>query len=313
MNTANMLLSVIVPVYNVEKYLGQCVESILGQTYPHLEVILVDDGSTDGSGKLCDAYAAQDPRVKVVHQLNKGLSGARNSGLPLATGEYIVYVDSDDWLEADALEQCVRSLVEHSQPDILMYGYYRATSRDKQACVLSTSPTSPQEAVMGIVDTVRFIPSVWSRIFKRSLVEDLVFMEGRVYEDVPYSLHAHLLAKSFVYLPLPLYNYRANEQSISFTMKENIIDLFLNLQDLLYRIKDSHPEWVPLVNATRIRWLQAHYDEICERNLRPERFAPIFADMRKFPFSYANRKNYWARWFFIRFPQLYTHIKHFRH
>lgn len=313
MNTADMLLSVIVPVYNVEKYLGQCVDSILGQTYPHLEVILVDDGSTDGSGKLCDAYAEQDTRVKVVHQQNKGLSGARNSGLSLATGVYIAYVDSDDWLESDALEQCVRSIVASSQPDILMYGYYRATSQDKQACILASPPTSPEEAVMGIVDTVKFIPSVWSRLFKRSLVEDLVFMEGRVYEDVPYSLNAHLLAKSFVYLPLPLYNYRANEQSISFTMKENIIDLFLNLQDLLYRIKDSHPEWVPLVNATRIRWLQAHYDEICERKLRPERFAPIFADMRKFPFSYANRKNYWARWFFIHCPRLYTRIKHCRH
>ena len=98
-------ISVIVPVYNVEGYLARCVDSILGQTYENLEVILVDDGSRDGSGALCDAFARQDHRVKVIHKPNGGLSSARNTGIDAAQGEYLAFVDSDDWLEPDAYAQ----------------------------------------------------------------------------------------------------------------------------------------------------------------------------------------------------------------
>ncbi|MDE6992490.1 MAG: glycosyltransferase, partial [Lachnospiraceae bacterium] len=95
------LISVIVPVYNVEKYLDRCVESLLGQTYRRLEIILVDDGSTDGCGAMCDGYAQRDSRVRVIHKRNGGLSDARNAGLAAASGSYIGYVDSDDWIEPD--------------------------------------------------------------------------------------------------------------------------------------------------------------------------------------------------------------------
>ena len=98
------MLSVIVPVYNVEAYLPRCVDSILAQSYSNLEVILVDDGAKDASGAICDAYAAKDPRVKVIHKENGGLSSARNAGLDIALGEYIAFVDSDDWIEPDAYQ-----------------------------------------------------------------------------------------------------------------------------------------------------------------------------------------------------------------
>jgi len=100
-----MKVSVIIPVYNVEPYLERCVKSVVGQTYQELEIILVDDGSKDGSGKLCDKLADSDSRIKVVHQKNQGLSGARNTGIRQATGEYVVFLDSDDeWLLSDGLE-----------------------------------------------------------------------------------------------------------------------------------------------------------------------------------------------------------------
>ena len=99
------LISVIVPVYNVEQYLDRCVCSILNQTYQNLEIILVDDGATDSSGRMCDEYAKRDERIKVVHKQNGGLSDARNAGLAAATGEYIGYVDSDDWIEPDMYEK----------------------------------------------------------------------------------------------------------------------------------------------------------------------------------------------------------------
>ena len=97
----DILISVIVPVYNVEEYLPRCVDSLLSQTYEKLEIILVDDGTKDASDKICDAYAARDPRVKVIHKENGGLSSARNAGIDIASGEYLAFVDSDDWIEPD--------------------------------------------------------------------------------------------------------------------------------------------------------------------------------------------------------------------
>ena len=98
-------VSVIVPVYNTRQYLGKCVESIIHQTYRHLEILLIDDGATDGSGELCDKYAEKDDRIRVVHQINKGISAARNKGLNLASGEYISLVDSDDYIEENIIKK----------------------------------------------------------------------------------------------------------------------------------------------------------------------------------------------------------------
>ena len=111
------LITVIVPVYNVKDYLQQCVESICGQTYQNLEILLVDDGSTDGSGKICDELAKKDTRIKVIHKPNGGLSDARNAGLDVATGDYIGYVDSDDYIEPDMFEILLTNIEEH-QADI---------------------------------------------------------------------------------------------------------------------------------------------------------------------------------------------------
>lgn len=94
-------VSIIVPIYNIEQYVGKCIDSILGQTYPLFELILVDDGSTDTSGKICDRYAALDSRIKVLHKKNGGLTSARNAGLKVATGDWIMHVDGDDWIEPD--------------------------------------------------------------------------------------------------------------------------------------------------------------------------------------------------------------------
>ena len=109
----NELISIIVPVYNMEKYLARCVDSIIAQTYDKIEIILVDDGSTDNSSSMCDHYARKDERIKVVHKLNGGLSDARNAGFAVATGSYIGYVDSDDWIEPDMYEKMYYACVEN--------------------------------------------------------------------------------------------------------------------------------------------------------------------------------------------------------
>ena len=117
------LISVIVPVYNVEKYLGKCVDSILAQTYENLEIILVEDGTRDGCGAICDAYAAKDPRVRVIHKENGGLSSARNAGMDIARGEYFGFVDSDDWIEPETYETLL-NLAEKYNADLVSGSRY---------------------------------------------------------------------------------------------------------------------------------------------------------------------------------------------
>ncbi len=128
-----MLISVVVPVYNVEKYVGRCISSILGQTYKDFELILVDDGSRDGSGALCDDYAARDARVRVVHKENGGVSSARNLGIAMAKGEYIAFVDSDDWLETDYFEQAAEVLLRE-RPRLLMNNYVKDDGAGTVTC-----------------------------------------------------------------------------------------------------------------------------------------------------------------------------------
>lgn len=312
MHPYNLLISVIVPVYNVESYIRQCLDSIIGQTYPHLEIILIDDGSTDNSGIICDEYSQKDQRIIVIHKDNGGLSSARNAGLGIASGTYIAFVDSDDWLDRETYKVCQECIIANGSPDIIMYGYKQITPNNISSHIWNSNTRGIQDAICGLMNTTDFIPSVWSRLFKKEKFFNLKFYQGRVYEDVSFSLLAHLIANTFIYLPLPLYNYRSNSSSISFTMKENIIDLYLNLEDLLYQIKDSYPQWVPIINATRIRWLQAHYPEIKKKDLKPERFKKIFIDMRRFSFSYTNWKNFISRWSFIHFPELYSAIKRYK-
>ena len=115
-------ISVIVPVYNIEPYIRECLDSIVNQTYSNLEIILVDDGSTDSSGLICDEYAQKNKRITVFHKPNGGLVSARKTGVLLATGEYVTYVDSDDWIETKAYEELAK-IIEHYYPDILAFGF----------------------------------------------------------------------------------------------------------------------------------------------------------------------------------------------
>lgn len=180
----NELVSVIVPVYNVEKYLKKCVNSIINQTYKSLEIILVDDGSPDRSGALCDRLAEKDSRIRVIHKANGGVSTARNAGIEAATGEYICFVDSDDWLPENAIWDMV-SLAEKEKADFVMgsaiqVGVTRAL--EIQLCQ-KESFTKPQcDKLMGYECMLR---SPWAKLFSRKIVQDnhLRFAEGMAYGE----------------------------------------------------------------------------------------------------------------------------------
>lgn len=206
----NDLISVIVPVYNVEPYLERCVNSILRQTYKTLEIILVDDGSTDASPQICDEFARKDERIKVVHKTNGGLSDARNAGLCVASGDYIGYVDSDDWIEDDMYEKMYRSCVEQDA-SLCVCRYFREYANRTEGggsgeCV----PLSREELLriyIGGHEQYVIYNSVWSKLFQRELVEGAVFPKGRNSEDILYTTRAFCKLGRAVYLDECLYHY----------------------------------------------------------------------------------------------------------
>lgn len=221
------MISIIVPLYNTEKYLRQCLDSILCQTFEDIEVILVDDGSMDESPGICDAYALADSRVKVIHKTNGGLVSARKAGLKAAAGEYIGYVDSDDWIEPDMYEKLWMALIGENA-DIAMCGRYEDTS-DSSRKVCHGFPTGrydkqglnekiyPDMIVNGAFFEWGIFPSVWDKLFRRECLERFqMAVDERLTmgEDAVCTYPALLHAESIFILDKCLYHYRQSSTSM---------------------------------------------------------------------------------------------------
>ena len=242
----DILVSVIVPVYNVEEYLARCVDSILSQTYRNLEVILVDDGAKDSSGTICDSYAQRDTRVKVVHKENGGLSSARNAGIDIARGEYLEFVDSDDWLEPDAVESMLHQAVVH-QVELVLGGRWDVSARTGEK-KLGLCP-SHQEIISG-TEMVRRIfrwencdSSACDKLFHKRLFREIRFPHGKVVEDVPVMYKIVLDAGRVALLDKPVYNYFHRSGSISYTTLSEKNFHFSEHTSVIYPyIQDNYPE-----------------------------------------------------------------------
>ncbi len=213
-----MLISVIVPVYKVEKYLPACVESILAQTHKDLEIILVDDGSPDGCGAMCDEYARKDSRVRVIHKENGGLSDARNAGLAVCRGDYIGFVDSDDYIAPDMYET-LAAFAEKEDLDVAMCGVTDLWPDHEEGTpyfspvVLTDTDAIIKEIVLNPHHGTA-VP-VWSRIYRASIFKDLYFEKGRYYEDGYYLLPWIERTKRFGRLCERKYFYVRREGSIT--------------------------------------------------------------------------------------------------
>lgn len=212
------LISVIVPIYKVEQYLSKCVQSLLNQTYPHLEIILVDDGSPDGCGAICDEFARQDRRVRVVHKKNGGLSDARNAGIELAKGAYLAFVDSDDWLEPDAYEAML-ALAEKLRVPMVCAGRFDEDGLTGEQtpglCPEREEVVTGQELVRRILRWEHLDSAAWDKLYARELFSNIRYPVGRVVEDVPTTYRLALLAGRIAMLPKPVYHYVHREQSIT--------------------------------------------------------------------------------------------------
>lgn len=248
-----MRLSIIISVYNVEQYLQNCVQSVLTQTYQDLQVILVDDGSTDSSGILCDQLAQQDSRIQVVHKPNGGLSDARNAGLKVATGDYVAFLDSDDvYLRADGLAQLM-AVAQAEQPDVLLfqavdiYPHRQSARKAYDADYLATHTGT--EVFHQLVRTQSFNMSACFQLIRRDLLEEhqIYFEKGLLSEDVDWSLRLWRYVSKVRAINLPLYGYQHRDGSISTTYTirnlrsyEHIFAKFVRLYD--ERVKDAATE-----------------------------------------------------------------------
>ena len=203
-------ISVIIPVYKVEKYLDQCVESVVGQSYTELEIILVDDGSPDSCPRKCDEWARRDGRIRVIHQENRGLSGARNSGIEAMTGDYLTFVDSDDVLHPEVLERLYRAAVSGGC-DMSVCSLVRFADGETPAAaeeVGEAQTVSAQEVLR--LGTLLNRSEACGKLYRKSVFDDLRFVEGITYEDtqiLPYVLQN---CEKICIIPDGLYFYRKN-------------------------------------------------------------------------------------------------------
>lgn len=211
-------ISIIVPIYNVEAYIERCLNSLLNQTYNNIEIVLVDDGSTDNSKKICDSYAIKDDRIKVYHKENGGQSSARNLGLNRATGDLIGFIDSDDWIERETLEY-LANLIEYNDADIanIRCRFVKSNDNDvikknykeKVVCDKEGLEKLMYEAVVGIPGSLGVIRG----LYKRDLIKDLRFVEGRINEDMVFSYEVYNKASKVVFSTRICYNYFMSPQS----------------------------------------------------------------------------------------------------
>ena len=245
-------ISIIVPVYKVERYLENCIESILNQTFGDFELILVDDGSPDKCGLICDDYAKKDSRIKVIHKNNEGLSAARNSGIQIARGEYIAFVDSDDSINKNMYETLYNTAIKN-ESDIVICDYEnvyedKKVNQNIEKKISIIENLSNIEALNRLYEANGVVYVVaWNKLYKRRLFEDLRYDKGRLHED-EFIIHKLLyISKTITYIPLKLYYYTQRNDSITGNKNiKNEIDVLTALKERLeFMNKNNIEELMP--------------------------------------------------------------------
>jgi len=250
------LISVIVPVYKVEQYLRRCVDSILAQTYTNIEVILIDDGSPDGCPAICDEYAEKDSRVVVIHQKNAGVSAARNAGLDVAKGDYIGFVDSDDWIEPDMYEVLL-NLIINNNADISVITYIDET----EECTLKVTKSDTVEvinrndAIREMLIGKKFLGGMTDKLFSKKLKDNMVFPVGiTIAEDLAVCVNVFANADRVVYQDYTCYHYFQRRESAMHKFNVNSLTV-CDAYDIIFSVVKKHsPENLYLVKLKSIKW-----------------------------------------------------------
>lgn len=313
------LVSFIVPVYNVKPYLSRCINSIVQQSYQNLEIILVDDGSTDGSAELCDSYAQKDERIKVIHQDNQGLSGARNTGLDNCHGDYVCFVDSDDFIHPDYV-MCLYKMCKENDCEIAI-GYHYITT--ESICKFDVDLDSPVKVFTRkelfdefYTDMHGSIVIAWNKLYKRECIGDIRYDVGKIHEDEGTTFKFLYNAHKIAFTRQVLYYYFDREESITglpYSKKKlDILDAYENR--LAFYKEHSEKKLYDRECQYYLSEILAHYykvslilrDREMLRTLR-ERYRDVYSASDKNSWSKGRRALYFAC---KRFPLLYGRIKH---
>lgn len=229
------LVSIIVPVYNVEPYIHRCIDSILAQTYQQMQIILIDDGSPDRCGEICDEYSKKDSRIIVIHQENEGLSGARNTGLLFAKGEYVAFVDSDDWIHPKMYETLI-GLSRKYDLDIVRSSVCETDNKGYKKSIQPSNSIAnriiEQDNLFNLYFESFLCKIVWNALYKKSVVLDIAFPERCQFEDNYASGRYLYRAKRMMIIPDMYYYYWVNPNGISKSGNKRLLDLCICTQKL---------------------------------------------------------------------------------
>ena len=241
------MISIVIPIYNVGRYLEECVNSVLSQTYSDLQIILVDDGSTDSSGAICDDFAEKDRRVQVIHKKNGGLSDARNVGTSAASGDFIFYLDSDDYLEINAIQNLLEAQRLY-RADVVVGGYFY--SYDHHETVASN--TGEKDQAFNRTDAIKLLMSgviqtfAWGKLIRTEIAKKHSFPVGLLFED---HFWTHLVfqdSKIVACISQPMVHYRQREDSISYTFTEKRLDIVKGWEARIAFLIEEYPEYLSM-------------------------------------------------------------------
>ncbi len=296
------LISIIIPVYNVEKYLNRCLESVINQKYRKLEIILIDDGSTDNSGKICDEYALKDSRIKVIHKKNDGVSVARNTGIKIAKGNYIGFVDSDDWIHPDMYKKLYQALIKN-QADISCCKEIRCKNGVEKISKKFDNKITEYDQMQYIkkffkINSQECIYYVWNKLYKRQIIDEEQYPINLISEDVVGTYKALVKSNKIVEINYPYYYYYYNPNSItSKAFSKEDFDL-IEIWDKVIEITEKESPnylWMAELNRNRIDYtllmrmaLQLDFSEI--RKLYPEQYKKMLSSLKQNKKSLLNAK-----------------------
>lgn len=260
------LVSVIVPIYNVEQFLEKCLDSICAQTYKNLEIILVDDGATDNSGKICDKYAENNPHIKVIHKKNGGLSDARNAGLELCKGGYITFIDGDDYVSHDYVEKLYNALIKYNTDISVCAEQYVQYNENGEDTVMKRPfkdcdgelVMTAEEALDNFIRQNMFDASACAKLYKAKCFEEIRFPCGYAYEDVGTIYKPFLKSKSVVFFSDRLYFYLQRQGSILHTNSDSK-RYWDGVKMAENQYSDVMKQWPQLKKAVECRCLSMYF------------------------------------------------------
>lgn len=240
------LISIIIPVFNVERYLDRCLESVKKQTYTNIEVILVDDGSTDSSGIICDKYSSTDGRFKVIHKVNGGVASARNVGVDASAGDYIGFVDPDDWIECDMYDRMHKDMIMYNV-DMVTCAYYEIYA--SKTIIKRFGQKGIVTYDIALKDILQnFNAYLWCRLYRRHVFDGVRFIEGRNFEDIEIIPRLIINSRSVYFDEHPVYYYQARREGSIVASKnsKNYGDFFWSYIEILRTIRTTKPEFAGL-------------------------------------------------------------------